>query len=101
MSLGFGKNRKSPPLARLLSHILPGLGHIYAGNIFAGIMWMFFVAVPFIWFFIYLIQTDNIGYALFPLTCYFCLGIFAANNASRLTVEQNSQQAFKERIGSK
>lgn len=44
MDLGFGPDRKSPELAQLLS-IIPGLGHIYAGDYLTGIIW-FVLFIP-------------------------------------------------------
>jgi membrane protein implicated in regulation of membrane protease activity len=103
MDLGFGPGRKSPTLARWLS-IIPGLGHIYAGEYLAGIIW-FIVSIP-IMFMLGVFQVFSYGFGairlnLFFLFCYGFLVIWCAREASRTVAEQNARKAAQNQFSCK
>ena len=102
MDLGFGPGRKSPSLARWLS-IIPGLGHLYAGEYFAGIIWlllsfplMFMLGLPFI--FVYGFRAFRPS--LFFLFCYGFVVVWCAREASRNVADQNARKAAQEKYAS-
>ena len=100
VDLGFGPGRKSPTIARWLS-IIPGLGHIYAGEYLAGIIWliisfplMFMLGIPFIL---------RYGLSAFRPSLFFLLGygfvvIWCAREASRNVADQNARKAAREQF---
>jgi hypothetical protein len=104
MDLGFGPGRKSPTLARLLSIIIPGLGHFYAGEYIAGIIWLvvsfplqFMLGIPFI--FIY-------GFSALRLNLFFLIGYiiviaWCSREASKSVAEQNGRLAAQEQFAAK
>lgn len=95
MNLGFGKNRKSPTLARILS-IIPGLGHLYAGEYLAGIIWLI-VSFP-IMFMLGIPQMFIYGFSAFRPIMFFLIGygflvIWCSREASKIVAEQNGRKA--------
>jgi hypothetical protein len=85
MNLGFGPNRKSPELARLLS-VIPGLGHIYTREYFIGIVGLtiallIMIMIPLNWIFLF---------------AYIVLIIWSARDASRVTAAYNARKAAEE-----
>jgi POT family proton-dependent oligopeptide transporter len=47
---GPGQRRANPIIAAVLSIILPGAGHLYRGQIGAGLSWLFAFALAWIWY---------------------------------------------------
>ena len=47
MAWGQGKGRKSPLIARILSFMIPGSGHFYAGQFSEGLIWLL-ISIPWI-----------------------------------------------------
>jgi hypothetical protein len=104
MDLGFGPRRKSPTIARVLSLIIPGLGHFYAGEYLAGIIWlaiafplMFMMGIPRM--FLYGLNAFRpiplffIGYIIYVVWC--------SHDASKMVAEQNGRKAAQEQIAAK
>jgi hypothetical protein len=103
MNLGFGPGRKSPTVARWLS-IIPGLGHIYAGDYFAGIIW-FVISIPILFMLgVFQIFTYGLGAIrlnLFFIFCYVFLFIWCSREASRSVADQNSRKAAQKGFAAK
>lgn len=103
MDLGFGPGRKSPTLARWLS-VIPGLGHIYAGEYFTGIIW-FIISIP-IMFMLGLFGVFFYGWGAFRpsllfIVIYFFLFIWCAREASRIVADKNTRKAAQTQFSSK
>lgn len=100
MSFDFGKNRRSPPLARLLSYLFPGLGHFYNRHFFSGIMWVITACIYLYIFFILfswddaILDIEGIGFVVI----YFCLCSFVGQQAANLSVDYNARQGLNEMI---
>ena len=101
MSFGYGTNRKSPTVARLLSFI-PGLGHIYAGAYPAGFIWLFISQG--------LLSLIYVKYSNFQITdwnkliiisVYLLIVVWCMIHSSRIAAEKNAalanQQYFESR----
>ncbi|MDI6784890.1 MAG: hypothetical protein QME64_12470 [bacterium] len=100
MNLGFGPGRKSPTIARWLS-IIPGLGHIYAGEYLAGIIWLI-VSFP-IMFMLGIPAMLIYGLSAFRPRLLFLIGyiflvIWCAREASRIAADQNARKAAQEQF---
>jgi hypothetical protein len=103
MNLGFGPGRKSPTVARWLS-IIPGLGHIYAGEYFSGIIW-FIVGIPVITLLV-LVKTFIPGMALirpsiYTLVLYAAFFIWCSRDASRIVADKNARKAAQAEFANK
>jgi hypothetical protein len=104
VDLGFGPGRKSPTIARLLSILIPGLGHFYAGEYIAGIIWavvsfplQFMLGIPFI--FVY-------GFSAFRPILIFFIGyiiviIWCSREASKAVAEENGRIAAQEQFAAR
>ncbi len=113
MAWGQGKGRKSPLVARILSFIIPGLGHIYATQFVEGISW-FFIAIPFLLLVIYCYHLDqNLEKAIspypyfsrgwggfdildIPFVVYILYLIGCANSSANATITYNVAKQEKE-----
>ncbi|MFB3895617.1 MAG: hypothetical protein ACE14V_04865 [bacterium] len=104
MNLGFGPGRKSPTIARVLSLIIPGLGHFYAGEYLAGIIWlviafplMFMLGIPQMFFY------GLIAFRPIPLffVGYIIYVVWCSHDASKTVAEQNGRLAAQEQIAAK
>lgn len=103
VDLGFGPGRKSPTVARWLS-IIPGLGHIYAGEYLSGIFW-FIISCPIMFmlgfFSIFSLGFGSIRPSLFFIICYIFLIIWCAREASRIVADQNARKAAQSEFSTK
>lgn len=76
MAWGQGKGRKSPLVARILSFIIPGLGHIYATQFVEGIIW-FLISIPFLLLAIYCYRwQQNLKKIITPYPYFSRMGRF-------------------------
>jgi ABC-type bacteriocin/lantibiotic exporter with double-glycine peptidase domain len=99
MDLGFGKDRKSPTIARWLS-IIPGIGHLYAGAYISGIIWLIFSL--FIIFLIRYLAAIVFWYPIiFIIFIYIPLVSYTASSASKLCAEIHSRKALNEEFSAK
>jgi hypothetical protein len=93
MSFGYGPNRKSPSIARLLSFI-PGLGHIYAGAYPAGFLWLFISQglLSLTYFKYPNIQISDWN-KLIIISIYLLIVVWCMIHSSRIAAEKNALQA--------
>jgi hypothetical protein len=102
MDLGFGPDRKSPELARLLS-IIPGLGHFYIDQFAVGLIWFIIAILELyitIWSFFdsfWSVYTyGRLRFSLMLIVLYFGLILWSGDNASRKAAEYNARKAMDE-----
>lgn len=102
MDFGFGPGRKSPSLARWLS-LIPGLGHIYTGEYFTGVI-LLIIFVP-------LLFVGHLFSGYFPDMKYFSTRVsgagfilyglavfFSAREASNTAADKNARKAAQARF---
>lgn len=111
MNHSFGPGRKSPPLARILSCIIPGLGHFYAGEYLAGIIWLILslpVLIGLILLISWHVSWSTPGYWGYSraksrltgiaIAIYLGLIYWCSREASRTVAEQNARKAAQQRF---
>ncbi|MFB3895616.1 MAG: hypothetical protein ACE14V_04860 [bacterium] len=88
--------RKSPVLARLLS-LIPGLGHVYAGAVVSGILWLICSGIVFYigW---YLLKILFWFLLLFIMFIYAPLVSYCANSAATICTDLNVRKAMVEEL---
>lgn len=103
IDLGFGPGKKSPTVARWLS-IIPGLGHVYAGEYFTGLIW-FIVGIP-VLVILYVVKIYIPGMALirpslYVFVLYAAFFLWCSNDASRIVADKNARKAAQTQYADK